>query len=384
MKKNVIIADTTNALELTIWESHFDQIVLGDSYHIRLLKIRIFNDQISLTATADTSFIKIEDLQETVNEVDNNINRCHTLQGKIISIEKNKDQFACQGCGGFNMIETANIITCNDCHSRLFKDTIAGESVPKVACYDDGYHLVKYIQNHVGDRIVDSLYARQLKNIKFSIDKAHWRNHVDLDNCNTQVAEQLFSWLKRYAPIISSLGWLRAPVYLLPLFHYKNLETTHTRSTHHFDIADLVPDVPHASLAHAGNNQFLTTTSDLIIQQHTDTSMHASSSNNSANKKKCSTRLEISSLNNNSNKWIIEANKIYTKRGPDAICLTTESLIKRKRIHTRTHTPSTDLNQTSFNTSKWSKMRSEIRKNSELKEKNDARSKKRQEKHISH
>ncbi|CAF1269432.1 unnamed protein product [Adineta steineri] len=132
MKKNVIIADTTNALELTIWESHFDQIVLGDSYHIRSLKIRIFKDQISLTATADTSFIKIEDLQETVNELDNNINRCHTLQGKIISIEKNNDQFACQGCGGFNMIETANIITCNDCHSRLFKDTSMNDDNLKI------------------------------------------------------------------------------------------------------------------------------------------------------------------------------------------------------------------------------------------------------------
>ncbi|CAF1281335.1 unnamed protein product, partial [Adineta steineri] len=132
MKKNVIIADTTNALELTIWESHFDQIVLGDCYHIRLLKIRVFNGQVSLTATADTSSIKIEDLQETVNEVDNNINRCHTLQGKIISIEKNNDQFACHGCGGLNIIETSNIIAYNDCHSRLFKDTSMNDDNLKI------------------------------------------------------------------------------------------------------------------------------------------------------------------------------------------------------------------------------------------------------------
>ncbi|CAF4077371.1 unnamed protein product [Adineta steineri] len=132
MKKNVIIADTTNALELTIWESHFDHIVLGNCYHIRLLKIRVFNDQVSLTATADTSFIKIEDLQETVNEVDNNINRCHTLQGKIISIEKNNDQFACQGCGGLNITETSNIIACSDCHSRLFKDTSMNDDNLKI------------------------------------------------------------------------------------------------------------------------------------------------------------------------------------------------------------------------------------------------------------
>ncbi|CAF4240322.1 unnamed protein product [Adineta steineri] len=132
MKKNVIIGDATNALELTIWQSHFNQIVLSDSYHIRLLKIRIFNDQISLTATADTSFIKIEDLQETVNEIDNNIDRCQTLRGKIMSIEKNNDQFACQGCGGLNITETSNIIACNDCHSRLFKDTSMNDDNLKI------------------------------------------------------------------------------------------------------------------------------------------------------------------------------------------------------------------------------------------------------------
>ncbi|CAF4202559.1 unnamed protein product, partial [Adineta steineri] len=132
MKKNVIIGDATNALELTIWQSHFNQIVLSDSYHIRLLKIRIFNDQISLTATADTSFIKIEDLQQTVNETDNNIDRCQTLRGKIMSIEKNNDQFACQGCGGLNITETSNIIACNDCHSRLFKDTSMNDDNLKI------------------------------------------------------------------------------------------------------------------------------------------------------------------------------------------------------------------------------------------------------------
>jgi hypothetical protein len=59
-----------------------------------------------------------------------------------------------------------------------------------------------------------------------------------LDGINTQAAEQLFSWVKNYASILSSLGWRKMPVYLLLLFHYKNLERVHIRPTHVFNIVN--------------------------------------------------------------------------------------------------------------------------------------------------
>ncbi len=57
-----------------------------------------------------------------------------------------------------------------------------------------------------------------------------------LDNVNTEAAEQSFSWLKKYSSIISALGWRRAPVFLLLLFHMKNLERCHVRPNQVFDI----------------------------------------------------------------------------------------------------------------------------------------------------
>lgn len=57
LKKNIIIGDSSGALDMIIWESHFNEIVLNNSYHIRLLKIRIYNDQILLTATSNTSYV---------------------------------------------------------------------------------------------------------------------------------------------------------------------------------------------------------------------------------------------------------------------------------------------------------------------------------------
>jgi hypothetical protein len=58
MKKIIVIGDSTGALEMNLWESHFNDIILDNSYHIRLLKIRLYNDEVSLIATADTSYVK--------------------------------------------------------------------------------------------------------------------------------------------------------------------------------------------------------------------------------------------------------------------------------------------------------------------------------------
>mgnify|MGYP006904178672 FL=1 len=44
-----------------------------------------------------------------------------------------------------------------------------------------------------------------------------------LKDINTEAAEQTFSWLKRYANIISNMNHLRAPLFMLTLFHLKNL-----------------------------------------------------------------------------------------------------------------------------------------------------------------
>jgi len=57
-----------------------------------------------------------------------------------------------------------------------------------------------------------------------------------LDGVNTEAAEQSFSWLKKYSSIISALGWRRAPVFLLLLFHMKNLERCPVRPNQVFDI----------------------------------------------------------------------------------------------------------------------------------------------------
>jgi hypothetical protein len=140
--------------------------------------------------------------------------------------------------------------------------------VPKAAVYDDGCHLIKYLHRHIGKDLTATNAAKALAEVKFSVDRIHFRNHVGswcranmnpddnprmlilvskfvfdtltplsvLQGVNTEAAEQLFSWLKGYASIISSLGWKRASMFLLIIFHQKNLMTTRTKSNAIFNI----------------------------------------------------------------------------------------------------------------------------------------------------
>ncbi|CAF4567428.1 unnamed protein product [Rotaria socialis] len=136
--------------------------------------------------------------------------------------------------------------------------------IPKTAAYDDGCHLVEYLHKHLGKDLNSTAAANSLAQVKFSVDRTHFRNHVGtwcranmnpndnplLTNVNTQTTEQIFSWLKDYAAIISSLGWKRASVFLLLIFHHKNLITTHAKCTSVFDIPHEIPHIPDISLMH--------------------------------------------------------------------------------------------------------------------------------------
>jgi DNA-directed RNA polymerase subunit RPC12/RpoP len=67
--------------------------------------------------------MKIDDLHNVNTEVDSNINRSQTLHGQITSIQKINTTYICQGCGGINLKHEIKFISCNDCHSRILKQT---------------------------------------------------------------------------------------------------------------------------------------------------------------------------------------------------------------------------------------------------------------------
>ncbi|CAF1158424.1 unnamed protein product [Adineta ricciae] len=140
---------------------------------------------------------------------------------------------------------------------------VAGKLAPTLV-YDDGCHLVKYVINHIGKDLTRTPAMKLLASTPVSVDRSHFRNHVGkfcretmnpnnnrlLDNVNTQAAEQTFSWLKQYANIMSNLGYLRAPLFMLILFHSKNMSSVKKSVSSVFNVVSLCPEVSGVSLCH--------------------------------------------------------------------------------------------------------------------------------------
>ncbi len=55
LKRTILIADKSNSLNMNIWQNQFDLIERNASYQIKLLKVKVFNEDISVTTTAYTT-----------------------------------------------------------------------------------------------------------------------------------------------------------------------------------------------------------------------------------------------------------------------------------------------------------------------------------------
>jgi hypothetical protein len=50
--------------------------------------------------------------------------------------------------------------------------------VPNTAVYDDGCHLIQYLHNHIGKDLTATNAAKELAQVRFSVDRTHFRNRV--------------------------------------------------------------------------------------------------------------------------------------------------------------------------------------------------------------
>lgn len=95
--------------------------------------------------------------------------------------------------------------------------------------YDDGCHLKKYALNPT--RSMCTPTSEWLASLEIVVDKLHFKGHIDtwchqhcnpythsdLENVDTEVCEQIFSWLSRYARITQSMNQQHFLFYILYL-----------------------------------------------------------------------------------------------------------------------------------------------------------------------
>jgi hypothetical protein len=54
LKRTTIIADKTGSINMNIWQSQFNSIKENLCYTIKLAKVKVFNDEVSVTTTTHT------------------------------------------------------------------------------------------------------------------------------------------------------------------------------------------------------------------------------------------------------------------------------------------------------------------------------------------
>ncbi|CAF1399340.1 unnamed protein product [Rotaria magnacalcarata] len=121
---------------------------------------------------------------------------------------------------------------------RSYSEKQMSGNLPPAACFHDGCHLVQYLHNHIGEDLVATDAATSLSNVKFSVDRTHFKNHVG-------------EWCLANMNPDDNRRWRRAPVFLLLLFHMKNLALCHVRPNRVFDIVNNCVVVPDVSLPHS-------------------------------------------------------------------------------------------------------------------------------------
>ncbi|KXJ05367.1 uncharacterized protein LOC110236237 [Exaiptasia diaphana] len=130
-KTDCLVADNTNSMKLVIWEDLIDQIHAGESYHIKNLTIRVFDDDKYLNTNESTTIEKIEDLTDinldTVDDLKDSF-----ITGTCIAVHITKRK-ACLVCN--NTIDESqhdkaqredqededddDMFTCNHCKNTL-------------------------------------------------------------------------------------------------------------------------------------------------------------------------------------------------------------------------------------------------------------------------
>ena len=61
---------------------------------------------------------------------------------------------------------------------HILKSLVAGKLAPTLM-YDDGCHVVKYVKNHLDRDLIKTPAMEMFSTIPISVDRSHFRNHVD-------------------------------------------------------------------------------------------------------------------------------------------------------------------------------------------------------------
>ena len=173
-KSDCLVADQTDSIKLVLWENHIDGIRAGKSYHIRNLKVRIFDDEKYLNTNESTEYSEIEEV-EGINfdapQIKENL-----LTGQCVAIQLNRTS-CCLICNkGINLpIAAEEMVTCSSCNNDMLVEMLKAKLVAQLTIRSNDQELLKFtcfndglqsLLNVCGSKMqVDDMPLQDLKRI---------------------------------------------------------------------------------------------------------------------------------------------------------------------------------------------------------------------------
>ncbi|CAF1368412.1 unnamed protein product [Rotaria magnacalcarata] len=146
LKRAIIVADKTDSINMNIWENHFNLIKQDQSYIIKLAKVKIYNDDISITTTTHSTYEPIEDIGSVNCSDSAHIAHESAISGVITSIGLLEQRCSCPKCYSTDVECNDKTIKCITCKSRSLyvKDPIKPNKI-KVNILDSHQNIIELI-----------------------------------------------------------------------------------------------------------------------------------------------------------------------------------------------------------------------------------------------
>ena len=173
-KSDCLVADQTDSIKLVLWENHIDGIHTGKSYHIRNLKVRIFDDEKYLNTNESTEYSEIENV-EGINfdapQIKENL-----LTGQCVAMQLNRTSCSLICNKGINLpIAAEEMVMCSPCNNDMLVEMLKAKLVAQVTIRSNDQELLKFtcfndglqsLLNVCGSKMqVDDIPLQDLKRI---------------------------------------------------------------------------------------------------------------------------------------------------------------------------------------------------------------------------
>ena len=173
-KSDCLVADQTDSIKLVLWENHIDGIHTEKSYHIRNLKMWIFDDEKYLNTNESTEYSEIENVKGInfdAPQIKENL-----LTGQCVAFQLNHTS-CCLICNkGINLpIATEEIVTCSSRNNNMLVEMLKAKLVAQVTIRSNDQELLKFtcfndglqsLLNVCGSKMqVDDMPLQDLKRI---------------------------------------------------------------------------------------------------------------------------------------------------------------------------------------------------------------------------